>query len=259
MFCWRRESSPWACNQPPSSLRLTELSVPHNGEKNAACGVDATSGDAVCWSADGVTSVEPGPFRTVSGYCGIRADGSLDCWEPFDMCPRSPPTTGSYIALDAREYGTAVRDDGAIVAWSGPCAEWEGVYDKQHCVRCPDRLEVAGPFAAVSNVQLGGVCGAYADGGVYCDSEFASLVTEAPSSGAFVDIDSYTLWEDNACVLGADGITTCWGADVAPSTAFVDIESSGKDAVYGLTPEGLIEEFGTEYPDDWIPCDPAVE
>lgn len=260
VYCWTREWSSWACNQPPTSLRLTEVSVPHYGEENAACGVDATSGDAVCWSADGVTSVEPGPFRTVSGYCGIRADGSLDCWEPFDMCPRSPPTTGSYIALDAREYGTAVRDDGAIVAWSGPCVEWGGSYDKPNCLRCPDRLEVAGPFVAVSNVQTGGVCAAYVDGGAYCESLEASLVSEAPSSGTFVDIDSYSLMSDaGACALDTNGVTTCWGDDVASSTVFVDIESSGAEVVYGLTPEGTIEEFDVVYPDTWIPCDPAVE
>lgn len=258
VFCWSKDTHD-ECQQPSRSLRASEVTVPRYGEASA-CALDSVTGEAVCWSPDGVASWHPGPFQTISGNCGILTDGSLDCWEPFDMCPRSPPTTGSYVALDAREYGTAVRDDGAIVAWSGPCVEWGGSYDKPDCLRCPDRLEVAGPFVAVSNVQRGGVCAAYAGGGVYCDALDASLVTEAPASGTFVDIDSYSWWADGgACALDADGVTTCWGDDVASATVFVDIESSGKDAVYGLTPSGTIEEFDAAYPEEWIPCDPAVE
>jgi hypothetical protein len=95
-----------------------------------ACGLEAAQGAAVCWEprvgADSVV-VRPGPFSAVDTGrffgCGLRLDGSVDCW----ATSRSTPTAaillqsapeGPFSQISTGEFhACALRADGEVVCW----------------------------------------------------------------------------------------------------------------------------------------------
>ena len=127
-----------------------------------------------------------------SAGCGLRADGTVDCWG-------SPP----------RRESMSLTLEGTFVAVSTPCALRP--YGDIACARMvegsPERL---GPFVALSDNPG---CGIRPDGRIDCWRNVSALagfdrVSFPPPAGAFSAVSvSYA----HGCGIHLDGTVACWG------------------------------------------------
>lgn len=161
---------------------------------------DCADGRIACFGWDG-TPIPPGPFASVgvakvrSGWytdppavCGIRADGSLVCWNRWTREPQAP--SGAFV--DVNGYGSCgVRAGGEVVCWS----------------RGVEYVMADGVYTAMSGREGFG-CGLRADGEITCWGD-NSWGAASPPPGPFTAIDVTFLYL--GCGLRPDGEAVCWG------------------------------------------------
>lgn len=87
-----------------------------------ACGI-RLDGTVECWGADfvGETSPPPGRFASIASgllfTCGLRHDGTAECWGSNDYGKSSPPA-GWFVSVTRSErHGCGLRDDGTVTCW----------------------------------------------------------------------------------------------------------------------------------------------
>ncbi len=150
------------------------------------------------------THVVPGP----ASVCGLRADGSLDCWWDDGELVTSVPS-GSFSSFDADgPRGCAIRRlDGSLVCWGS------------------DELDDASPtgtFREVSVSPLHGriACAIRTNGRLVCwdgnpwgrVSKIVDPVNhgngEYSGTATYVDV---SVGNETACAVRADGTLDCWG------------------------------------------------
>ena len=237
-----------------------------------ACGL-RVSGEVACWgsntikwlSGDVVAVWEPkdgtgrarpprGAFTAVTvgddHSCGIRPDGSVECWGD-DAYGQSTPPPGTFTALSAgSSFTCGLRPDGRAECWGGLPADRDygsGPARSEHApVPAP-----TGQFAALS-AGLGQACGLRLDGGMDCwfpgRSEYYGpvhfdLSAEEPAERwkqtfdvTHVPAGAYTALSvggRHACGLRADTSVACWGGNLqgqaaAPPGGFRSVTSGGR-------------------------------
>ena len=178
----------------------------------------------------------PSPFTALDGgrdhTCGLRADGTVDCWGE-NLDGQSDAPTGSYTAVSAGdEHSCAVRSDRTVTCWGenrngqagAPSGEFSAVAAGRHhsCgVRGDGTVDCwgfsydfrhgqsdapSGAFAAVSAGYLH-TCGLRTEGSIDCWGWNGSGQTDAPS-GRFIAVEASRV---NSCGVRADGTIACWG------------------------------------------------
>ncbi len=212
------------------------------------CGL-RTDGSVECWGSndDGRSSPPSGAFASVSaGYhhtCGLRADGSVECWGRNGDGQSSSPS-GAFASVSAGGWHTCgLRADGSVECWG---------YNEEGRSSPPD-----GAFAYVS---AGGwhTCGLRADGSVECWGSNGDGQS-SPPDGAFASLSAGS--GSHNCGLRTDGSVECWGRNGGgqsspPSGAFASV-SAGVNHTCGLRTDGSVECWGRNADGESSPPDGA--
>ena len=139
----------------------------------------------------------PAPFTGVATNeffsCGLRADGTVDCWGWYyrgSAVARDGPFTT--IGVDPLPCG--VRVDGTVECWG---------YNSRGQADPPE-----GKFSFIDG-GLDFLCGLRTGGTIACWGSDTYGQTQAPE-GRF---SAVTVGHDHACGLGIDGAVDCWGGN----------------------------------------------
>ena len=175
----------------------------------------------------------PSPFTKVATHeffsCGLRADGTVDCWG-WNFQGSAPALDGRFTDIafgDLRVCG--LRVDGTIDCW-----------------RLPDDTDEP-PEGRFSSMDSGGshLCGLRTDGTIECWGRDWYGGTEIPE-GRF---RSVTVAEHHACGLRVDGTVSCWGGNEhgkadPPAGRFTAVEGAW-DYTCGLRVDGTVDCWGS--------------
>ncbi len=191
---------------------------------------------------DGDVTPPSGEFASVSvgdaHACGIRQDGTVECWGPGFKDDRVAPPSGEFASVSVGGANTCgVKVDGTVECW-GPGFLVE--------VEPP-----AGEFASVSvgahTIWHVRACGVRQDGSVECwGRDFHGDQAESPV-GEFTSVSAY--W--HTCGVRMDGTVECWGNNpygeaTPPAGEFASV-SVGNGPICGVRTDGTVECWGTEY------------
>ncbi len=219
--------------------------VDGDGDGWMVCHLDCDDGDAAVYPAadelpgDGIDvdcdGLDPSPWLRVSAgvdfSCGLREDGSLQCWGRNDDLRASPPD-GVYLDVDVgSDDGCALVDDGSLVCWgaddsgeTGPPAGvfaavsmgWDANANNMACALAADGAATcwgdpygeppAQPFSRVSVGSLH-ACGLTASGDVLCWGWNSHGQTDVPA-GDYLQVSAGDL---HNCGVLVDGSLACWG------------------------------------------------
>jgi alpha-tubulin suppressor-like RCC1 family protein len=166
---------------------LTDTDERHCGACGATCPVNRECIDGAC-VASSWTSVTAGDFHS----CGLRPNGSIQCWGMNGSGQVAPPATGEFSMVSAGSNSTCgLKIDGSLSCWGA---------------RAATRLVPAGTFSVVSLGSYNG-CAVRQNGNLVCwgDNDQGQ---SSPPSGAFVDVSANLYF---ACGVRADGTLACWG------------------------------------------------
>ncbi len=199
---------------------------------DAACGVAASDGRALCWGLVAGTGLDEIPdvplvdLAVGAGLaCGLDAAGQPHCWGDN----ANPPPAGPFQSIHVADIvACGHRLDDTITCWNanGP--------------------RVWAPTGAFTSMDLDGLhgCGLRPDRSVSC---WGSGTLPPDDPGPFVDVAVAT---SNACGIDRSGAATCWGRmymgslEPPPVRDFVAIEGGsdlqcGRDASGGVWCWGL--------------------
>jgi len=212
-YCGIRENSTVTCwgyvNYGTPGSSFVSISVGYNH----VCGI-RTDGRIVCWGAnhhgqsyppDG-TFVDAGvgygngestsAFASVSAggwhTCGIRTDGTVNCWGDNSYGQTSVPG-GTFLSISTGfAYTCGIRTDGTVNCWGGNAFGETNV--------------PSGKFVSVS---AGGwhTCGIRTDGTVSCWGDNSYSQTSVPG-GKFISVSA---GRNHTCGIRTDGTVSCWG------------------------------------------------
>ena len=250
--CWdRRYWGPapavegWQAPEPSELPEGRFVSVSVGGvrlDDSVACALHA-DGTLACFDYSGPVTAPGGSFREVSvgrrQICGLRTDGTIECWGWHDDDPARPAPDGDrFTAVSAAGgYACGVRVDGSLACWGN---------DEGWPIDPP-----AGAYTQVS-VSDGRACAVGTDDRLVCWSwrpdVFAQwgLRTPAdPPEGAFAAVSTTNSY---ACGLTTVGSIECWGAGTLgradpPEGPFTQI-SVGPSYACGVHHEGAVKCWG---------------
>ncbi len=179
------------------------------------------------WSyASSQTGIRPPWFSAVSAgaehSCGLRSNGSVECWGNNGSRRASPPT-GSFSAVSAgADHSCGLRS-----GWSAVC--WGANDDRQ-------ATPPGGSFTSVST-GLSHSCGLRSGLVVCWGSSFFGQAS--PPAGSFSAVSAGA---DHSCGVRSDGLVVCWGEDefgeaTPPAGSFTAV-STGEGHSCGLRSSG---------------------
>ncbi len=181
----------------------------------AFCGVRA-DGALECSDLLGRPGEVPaGRFSAVSvgglTPCGLRVDGSVDCWGGPRRGSGPEVPAGAFTAVSSGGFrACGLRPGGGLECWSQPLSGWRNEEALAWSAAHP-----GGVFASVS-VGYAHVCGLRPDGSVECWGEDWFGQARAPA-GRFLAVDAGV---SHSCGLRPDGEVECWGQDSIDSGKF---------------------------------------
>ena len=119
--------------------------------------------------------------------CGIRADGTIDCWgQPQHGA--EPPPEGRFRAVASFQQDCAIATDGTVACW-GPGGNGE-------------TQPPPGTFTALAAGSMF-TCGLMTSGALRCWGRI-----DPPPAGTFTAIAAGS---SSACAIDTDGAVACWG------------------------------------------------
>ncbi len=198
---------------------------------------------------EGFSSVSVGSWFS----CGLRTDGTIDCWGSDWWRQVSDVPSGTFLAVDAGgRHACGLRSDGSVECWGYNTSDANRLrQDRDWSNRAPQ-----GTFAALS-VGYNYSCGLLADGTIDCwgddDWTLYSGVRGHrvdPPDGTYVAV---TAGVGFACGIRAGGTVACWGNRtslpgggflVLPPTGEFSAVSAGGRFACGLRPAGQVECWG---------------
>lgn len=190
---------------------------------DTGCVVPRQVGTALDWTGAGL------------GYahtCGLRSDGSLECWGDLPggggirLAPEAVPGPTNWSAVVGRNArACGIRDDQTLWCWGSNSFGELGLGDP---ALCSDSLCLA-PTQVVGNqawaaVALGFThsCAITASGALYCwgnnaDGQLGLGDTQGRSAPAAIDVS--VSWSKvaaggaHSCAIGPQGALACWGSN----------------------------------------------
>ncbi|WP_419850238.1 RCC1 domain-containing protein [Candidatus Poriferisocius sp.] len=208
-----------------TGIRYTAVATGGSHRRNFSCGL-RTDGTAQCWgrrSNDEIQAPEGQLTAITAGYehlCGLFTDGTADCWGYVAGAP-----DGKFTAISAGgDHSCGLRVDGAIECWG---KNWGGQTDAP-----------AGHFTAVS-AGSSHSCGLTTEETIDCWGFTDGGRIDTPE-GQFTAISAGGV---NSCGLRIDGTIQCWGDNDAPEGQFTAI-SVGERHSCGLRTDGTIQCWG---------------
>ncbi len=270
--CWSRAGAAVGDEIAPPAGAFTALST---GRRHA-CGL-RVSGEVACWgsnairylSFDVIVQWEPedgsGPARAPRGAfaavtvghqhsCGIRPDGSVECWGD-DANGQSTPPPGTFTALSAANgFTCGLRPDGRAECWGGLPADRNYASRSTRTEHAPAPAPT-GQFAALS-AGAGQACGLRADGTAVCWGDNTRGQVDSPTSA----YRAVTAGAVHTCGLRFDGIAECWGGDDAgqsspPDWLPFDEITAGSDYTCGRSNETVAcwgADLDADEQDVWV-------
>ena len=183
-------------------------------------------------------------FATISagGYhsCGLRGDGTVECWGSNDYGQSTPPD-GQFVSVSAGdEHSCGVREDGTVECWGSNeslYSDWSGQSTP------PD-----GQFVSVSAGRYHS-CGVREDGTVECWGSNEDGQS-TPPGGKFVSVSA---GDEHSCGVREDGTVECWGSNypsgqsTPPGGKFVSV-SAGRGHSCGVREDGTVDCWGAADP-----------
>jgi hypothetical protein len=189
-------------------------------------------------------SIELGGFHT----CGLKADGTLQCWGNNDYGQTAVPSpNANWVQVSAGwSYTCGLKGDGTLQCWGN---------------NGNGQTTVPSPNANWVQVSAGTVhtCGLKADGTLQCwgNNDYGQTAVPSPNAN-WVQVSagwSYT------CGLKADGTLQCWGAGTTnpgtnpdygqsivpnPNANWVQVSAGGSHTC-GLKADGTLQCWGYYY------------
>ena len=204
-----------------------------------SCGV-RTDGSVECWDNDGYGESTPpaGSFMSVSAgwshSCGVKTDSSVECWGGGGNFGQSPPPDGSFVSVSAGTWhGCGVKADGSVLCWGSD-----------------DDGESTPPDDSFASVSAGGghTCGVKIGGSVLCwgsDDDGEST----PPGDSFASVSA---GGGHTCGVKTDGSVACWGGNddgqsTPPSGSFASV-SAGLVHSCGVKTDGSVVCWGFDRP-----------
>jgi hypothetical protein len=246
--CWGSGSAGQR-NLPTGEL----LQVTSGGD--FACGIRKENRQVVCWGNNdsGQASPPAGEFkqiaaaggtvvsapgigpRTMAHVCGVRVDGSLDCWGNDAQNQANPPGSGSYehVAV-ADTHSCAVTAQGTLVCWgSAPTTPTDlGPIQK---------LATSGEAPGLDLFELRErrySCAIKMDGTLRCWGSGLER-QPPPPAGKFTDVSTEA---GGTCARRDDGALVCWSADDLSLCDGEGIEGTNPCGGCGRLPVDLAQE-----------------
>ncbi len=198
------------------------------------CGLKA-DGSVDCWgnNTNGQATPQSGPFTQISAgafhTCGLKPDGSVACWGD-SIFGGTESQAGPFTQITAGwNHSCGLKPDGGVDCWG-----WNDHGQSE---------DQAGPFTQISTSENHN-CGLKADGSVACWGDNTAGGAES-QAGPFTQI---TAGWHYSCGLKLDGSVACWGDNSSgqaedQSGPFTQI-SAGYAFSCGLKPDGSVVCWG---------------
>jgi hypothetical protein len=218
--CWTSDTQPPA---PPSGSSYRQLDS--GTEFSCALRVDDDLVD--CWGAptSGWTLYPVPTTQTFTQLaaggdhaCGIRPNGSLECWGNNGEDQTAPVPAGSFLQVSAGfQHSCGLRSDRSVDCWG------DDTYGQAQ--------DQAGPFSEVTAGRLH-TCARTTSGAVQCwglDTDGQA----SPLGAEFVQVDADSL---HSCGLRSNGSADCWGYNVqgqvspSPPIVLAALSAGGSDS-----------------------------
>jgi PKD repeat protein len=226
----------------------------------------------VCWGGNsyGEGVGIPGAFSQVSATdhntCGLRADGTINCWGEANVLTATP--SGTFAQLSAGRYhGCALNASGVATCWgngfqqpreyAGPFQMLSAGWDFTCAMRDDATLACWGnnqngrsepPPGAFRDVDAGleFACGIRTSGAIVCWGYTPDLYLPAgqgtPPSGTFTQVSAGF---QHACAIRGDGTVACWGQNnngrASPPIGTFREVSAGYYTTCGVRTGGAVE------------------
>ena len=210
LVCWSPRWPPGAWERQEHRRaepgELGQLRHPELGSRGVPKRLEWVQGDI---AGGPYTSLASGWFHT----CGLRRDGTVDCWGESRGSPDGRYTA---ISLDSHR-GFGIRLDGEIVSWL------TGGSEPYATVPLAGWVAPAGQRFVTLSDGSGPLCGLLDNGGVLCsshapepDEHSGPFRSVSAGSGLLSSIWTGSGGSDDSlsthvCALGADGAIECWG------------------------------------------------
>ncbi len=202
------------------------------GENHVCALLD--NGAVRCWGWATFEQLAPaGRFVQITQNCGLRPDGSFECWGPgLGVAPMEPPADHFTQVASTHSRLCGLKPDG-----SAECCGREYLGGE---------LESRpGPFSQI-RLAPDFNCGLKTDGTIQCWGAY-SLQTLA-TDGRFTDL---AVGEWHVCGLAESGHVLCWGDEALstpepPAGQFVGI-AAGSDLYCGLRIGGTVECWNANF------------
>lgn len=214
-----------------------------------------SDGEAVCPALPGAINPPPtpppGPWRMLAleggEVCGIRENGSLECWGDAPALAAAAPMDGPFlsVAIDWN-VGCALRVDGTLACWTTADND--------------EHLLDPAPIGRFLKVEISSVhaCGLRSDGRILCWGADVEGGNQVPEDGDFIDL---SVGAYHACGLRLQGTVVCWGGIRAggpsirvpsPAGLFTQL-ASGYQRACGRKADGSIHCWGEDAAThDWM-------
>ncbi len=201
------------------------------------CGVKP-DGSVQCWGYDDFGEATPpaGEFASVSvgiGHtCGLKRNGTVQCWGA-DYSGESGPPSGEFTSVSAGySHMCGVKTDSSVQCWRS------GNF----------RGQATPPGGEFASVSAGGIhtCGVKTEGSVQCwgDDEAGQ---STPPGGEFASVSA---GHSHTCGVRTDGFVQCWGWDeygqsTPPGGEFASV-SAGSYHTCGVKTDGSVQCWGND-------------
>lgn len=211
------------------------------------CAIQA-SGETKCWSLHeamtdywGMDIVDaPGPYVQVAtsfyNSCGLRADGSVNCWGRAAGQEGMEDRPGPYVQISMRYlHICGLRPDGRAECWGDNTAGQSDAPDES--------------FIQIS-AGMQHTCGLRANGSIDCWGR-NSYGQATDKTGPYVQIDTSLF---HTCGLKRDGAIDCWGSNhhgqaENPEGVYTQV-TTGRLHSCGLRPDGSAHCWGKHARDE---------
>ena len=202
-------------------------------------------GDEEYFYGDSITTFNG--YQTIKSACGVKTDGTLDCWWEGYM---APPSGSFSLVSTGSNFACGLNTDGTVVCWG----------DQQY--QQNDHGQINPPTGTFSMVSAGleSACGIRPDRTLVCwgrsmnsSTSTATSTTTSTSTGMGTTIagtfSSVSVGYGFACAIRTDGSLLCWGENsdgqtTEPNGSFVSV-SAGSGSACAVNTEHTIVCWGS--------------